>query len=265
MFTGLVRALGRLESRPGGVRITPPAGGRFTPAALRSLGALALGDSVAVDGVCLTVATLRGEGGSGGFEADVSEESLNRSSLGQRAAARQLVNLEPALRLMDRLGGHLVSGHVDGLGRILDLRRSGAAWWLEIGWREPRYGRFICEKASVAVDGISLTVADCSVSGDRFRIAVIPHTWEATTLTQRQVGDWVNLEADLLAKYSERLLAARGWGPAGAPQATPSEASPPLSSPHPAAPAATLSPMSGSVDNHQDEPLTTAWLAERGW
>jgi hypothetical protein len=94
---------------------------------------------------------------------------------------------------------------------------------------------------------------------------VIPHTWEATTLTQRQVGDWVNLEADLLAKYSERLLAARGWGPAGAPQATPSEASPPLSSPHPAAPAATLSPMSGSVDNHQDEPLTTAWLAERGW
>jgi riboflavin synthase len=265
MFTGLVRALGRLESRPGGVRITPPKGGRFPSAELQSLGALHLGDSVAVDGVCLTVASLRGEGGSGGFEADVSEETLNRSSLGQRAATRQLVNLEPALRLMDRLGGHLVSGHVDGLGRILELRRSGPAWWLEIAWQEPRYGRYICEKASVAVDGISLTVADCSKSGERFRIAVIPHTWKATTLAQRQVGDWVNLEADLLAKYSERLLAARGWTPAGDALAMPSEASPPPRSPHPSASAAAASPGAASVADHQDEPLTAAWLAERGW
>jgi riboflavin synthase len=265
MFTGLVRALGRLESRPGGVRITPAKGGRFSEAELRSLGALQLGDSVAVDGVCLTVASLRGEGGSGGFEADVSEESLNRSSLGQRAAARQLVNLEPALRLLDRLGGHLVSGHVDGLGRILELRRSGPAWWLEIAWQEPRYGRYICEKASVAVDGISLTVADCSDHGDRFRIAVIPHTWEATTLTQRQVGDWVNLEADLLAKYSERLLAARGWIPAGATEAMPSEASPFLPTPLPSPSVASAAPGSVSPAHHQDEPLTAAWLAERGW
>jgi riboflavin synthase len=255
MFTGLVRALGRLETRSGGVRITPATGGRFTPAELHSLGALSLGDSVAVDGVCLTVASLRGEGGSGGFEADVSEETLERSSLSQRAATRQLVNLEPALRLLDRLGGHLVSGHVDGLGRILDLRRSGPAWWLEIGWREPRYGRYICEKASVAVDGISLTVADCSALGDRFRIAVIPHTWETTTLAQRQVGDWVNLEADLLAKYSERLLAARGWGLPSAGQALPTEAVLPLSSPIPTPPATTS----------EDAPITAAWLAERGW
>lgn len=253
MFTGLVRALGRLETRAGGVRITPATGGRFAPPALHALGALALGDSVAVDGVCLTVAALQGEGGSGGFEADVSEETLRRSSLGQRAAARQLVNLEPALRLMDRLGGHLVSGHVDGLGRILDLRRSGQAWWLEIGWQEPRYGRYICDKASVAVDGISLTVADCSAKGERFRIAVIPHTWEATTLAQRRVGDWVNLEADLLAKYSERLLAERGWGPDGAAHAPPAEAAPPLN------------PTAAPMASVPDEPISAAWLAERGW
>jgi riboflavin synthase len=269
MFTGLVRALGRLETRPGGVRITPSTGARFAPHALQSLGALALGDSVAVDGVCLTVAALRGDGGSGGFEADVSEETLHRSSLGLRAASRQLVNLEPALRLMDRLGGHLVSGHVDGLGRILDLRRTGQAWWLEIGWQEPRYGRYICEKASVAVDGISLTVADCSAKGERFRIAVIPHTWEATTLAQRRVGDWVNLEADLLAKYSERLLADRGWGAAGAAQAPPfldgplSADPPPKAAPSKTAPPQAPAPPSGA--SIADEPISAAWLAERGW
>jgi riboflavin synthase len=243
MFTGLVRAVGRLETRPGGVRITPASGGQFPAAALESLGALALGDSVAVDGVCLTVAALRGAGGAGGFEADVSGETLHRSNLGQRAAARALVNLEPALRLLDRLGGHLVSGHVDGLGRILELSRSGPAWWLEIAWQDPRYGRYICEKASVAVDGISLTVADCTATGERFRIAVIPHTWEGTTLSQRQQGDWVNLEADLLAKYSERLLAARGLAP---------DPLPPTSTPP-------------APEGAGGAPITTAWLAERGW
>lgn len=254
MFTGLVRALGRLESCPGGVRITPATGGRFTAAAIESLGRLALGDSVAVDGVCLTVAALRGDGGSGGFQADVSEETLGRSSLGQRAATRALVNLEPALRLIDRLGGHLVSGHVDGLGRIVDLRRSGPAWWLEIAWQDPRHGRYICEKASVAVDGISLTVADCSPSGERFRIAVIPHTWQATTLAQRRLGDWVNLEADLLAKYSERLLAARGLVAAAPPSDGNGLVAP-------------MAPQGGgaATPTEAQPALTTDWLLERGW
>ncbi|MEB3200430.1 MAG: riboflavin synthase [Synechococcaceae cyanobacterium] len=233
MFTGLVQAVGRLELCAGGVRVRPPSGTGF-PAALgaEGLAAMALGDSIAVDGVCLTVAELLGDAGGGGFRADVSEETLRRSTLHRRASERALVNLEPALRLSDRLGGHLVSGHVDGQGRIVSLRAEQASWWLEIAWQEPAFGRYICEKASVAVDGISLTVADCAPAGDRFRIAVIPHTWAATTLTTRRQGDLVNLEADLLAKYTERLLAARD----------------------PAAAAAGAPP-----------PLSAGWLSEQGW
>ena len=180
--------------------------------------------------------------------------------------SRALVNLEPALRLQDRLGGHLVSGHVDGLGRILELRRGGPAWWLEIAWQEPRYGRYICEKASVAVDGISLTVAACGPSGERFRIAVIPHTWETTTLAQRRLGDWVNLEADLLAKYSERLLAARGLVPACAATHGPVAAA---GLEEPITAMARDTPAQASGDGRavgaSDQPITAAWMAERGW
>jgi riboflavin synthase len=118
------------------------------------------------------------------------------------------VNLEPALRLSDRLGGHLVSGHVDGLGLVRAIERQPASWRLELAWRQADYGRYICEKASVAVDGISLTVAGCGADGSRFWLAVIPHTWAVTTLHRLQTGDAVNLEADLLAKYTERLLAS---------------------------------------------------------
>ncbi|MEB3350961.1 MAG: riboflavin synthase [Cyanobacteriota bacterium] len=196
MFTGLVRAVGRLEAVAGGVRL------RWSPEAGAALGPIALGDSVAVDGVCLTVATLHDDG----FRADVSPETLARSDLAERAAAGRRVNLEPSLRLGDSLGGHLVSGHVDGQGQVRGIRRDGGAWRLELAWRDPGYGRFICEKASVAVDGISLTVAGCSDDGSQFWIAVIPHTWTSTTLAERRLGDAVNLEADLLARYTERLL-----------------------------------------------------------
>jgi riboflavin synthase len=220
MFTGLVQAVGRLELAAAGVGV------RTAPGAL---GPLALGDSVAVDGVCLTVAERLD--GDRGFLADVSEETLGRTTLAVRAAAGAAVNLEPALRLSDRLGGHLVSGHVDGQGVVRAIERHPASWHLEVAWRDPAYGRYVCEKASVAVDGISLTVAGCDPTGASFWIAVIPHTWAVTTLGHRRVGDAVNLEADLLAKYTERLLAA----PASAPRA----------------PAA--------------DPITPDWLARQGW
>ncbi|MCP9807841.1 riboflavin synthase [Cyanobium sp. HWJ4-Hawea] len=212
MFTGLVQATGRIEQAPSGVRLrwsADPSLAGVTPWMPQNL---ALGDSVAVDGVCLTVAECLVDG----FRADVSPETLGRSTLAAKAAAGDWVNLEPALRLADRLGGHLVSGHVDGLGQVRAIRPEANAWRLELQWQDPAYGRYICEKASVAVDGISLTVAGCEPGGSCFWIAVIPHTWGTTTLQQLRPGSWVNLEADLLAKYTERLLnagAASGSGP----------------------------------------------------
>ena len=222
MFTGLVQAVGQLQRRSGGVELLIPPGGALDPAALQ------LGDSVAVDGVCLTVT----QRSAAGFCADVSEETLARTTLAAKADRRGWVNLEPALRLADRLGGHLVSGHVDGLGTVVAVEQQPASWRLVLRWNDPAYGRYVCEKASVAVDGISLTVADCSGDGAEFWIAVIPHTWSSTTLQQLRAGDAVNLEADLLAKYTERLL---GWRQQGDTNAMPS----------------------GSI--------SAAWLAEHGW
>ena len=212
MFTGLVQSIGVIERSPQGVRLrwmAPLPGeaeGGWRPADL------ALGDSVAVDGVCLTVA----ERLEDGFRADVSPETLGRTTLSAKADGRTWVNLEPALRLADRLGGHLVSGHVDGLGVVKSITQAAGSWRLELQWRDRAYGRFICEKASVAVDGISLTVAGGEPGGVCFWIAVIPHTWATTTLQHLRPGALVNLEADLLAKYTETLLFARGSGGGGA-------------------------------------------------
>ena len=222
MFTGLVQATAQLQRRSGGVELLIPHGAALEPARLQ------LGDSVAVDGVCLTVT----QRSATGFWADVSEETLARTTLAAKADRRGWVNLEPALRLADRLGGHLVSGHVDGLGTVVAVEPQSASWRLVLRWNDPAYGRYVCEKASVAVDGVSLTVADCSRDGAEFWIAVIPHTWSSTTLQQLRPGDAVNLEADLLAKYTERLLAARQ---AGAPAPEPSA------------------------------PISAAWLTEHGW
>ena len=210
MFTGLVQAIGTAHSGAAGqlqIRWSP---GSWPSAA----GALALGDSVAVDGVCLTVAAHDAQG----FRADVSAETLGRTTLGERAARGAAVNLEPALRLADRLGGHLVSGHVDGLGAVEAIERQGESWRLALRWHDARYGRYITEKASVAVNGISLTVAGSSDDGVHFWIAVIPHTWSHTTLQQLCTGDAVNLEADLLAKYTEQLLRHRPATEAAAPE-----------------------------------------------
>jgi riboflavin synthase len=108
--------------------------------------------------------------------------------------------------LSDRLGGHLVSGHVDSIGEVVGIEALSQSWNLELRWRDAAYGRYICEKASVAVNGISLTVAGCADAGAQFWIAVIPHTWMATALRELAPGDEVNLEIDLLARYTERLL-----------------------------------------------------------
>jgi riboflavin synthase len=195
MFTGLVQAMGHLEPCPHGVWVRGD---------LQGLGALALGDSVAVDGVCLTVAESAGDGR--GFRADVSEETLSRTTLGRRAGAHELVNLESALRLSDRLGGHLVSGHVDGTGRVVGIEVLASSWQLTVAWQDPTFARYVCEKGSIALDGISLTVAGTHDGEATFSLAIIPHTWQSTTLRQRRVGDVVNLEVDLLARYTERLL-----------------------------------------------------------
>ena len=217
MFTGLVQSIGVIERSPQGVRLrwTAPSAGAAEAGWLPA--DLALGDSVAVDGVCLTVAERLGDG----FRADVSPETLGRTTLLAKAEGRGWVNLEPALRLADRLGGHLVSGHVDGLGVVKSITQVAGSWRLELQWRDRAYGRFICEKASVAVDGISLTVAGCEPGGGCFWIAVISHTWGATTLQHLRPGSLVNLEADLLAKYTETLLLAKGSaaGGSGGPQA----------------------------------------------
>ena len=196
MFTGLIQDVGNIFLQGKSLRVE----------GCESFSPLHLGDSISVDGVCLTVADFA----PNGFFADVSEETLSRTTLGRKAERNDFVNLEPALRLSDRLGGHLVSGHVDGLGEVISINKMKNSWNLGISWNDADYGRYICEKGSICIDGISLTVADCSKDGINFSIAVIPHTWTATSLQYLSIGDLVNLEADLMAKYAESLLSKKG-------------------------------------------------------
>ncbi|KGG12952.1 MULTISPECIES: riboflavin synthase [Prochlorococcus] len=192
MFTGIVQAVGKIRSQGESLLVES----EDLPFSIN------IGDSVAVDGVCLTVASCRGNG----FLADISEETLKRTTLGFKAEKNALVNLEPALRLSDRLGGHLVSGHVDGLGMVESLESLPNSWNLQINLQQNMYAKYICEKASIAVNGISLTVSQSLQDANSFAIAVIPHTWFNTSLNHLLVGDLVNLEVDLMAKYAERLL-----------------------------------------------------------
>lgn len=189
MFTGLVREIGEIARRTGaGLALTCPA----------LLPEIALGDSVAVNGVCLTARSLTADG----FEADVSRETFDRSTLGQlRTGAR--VNLEPALALGERLGGHIVQGHVDDVGTCVVLRPSGEGFDLTIAI-PAAIQRYVAVKGSIAIDGVSLTVA--GIEGDRCRVAVIPHTWQSTNLQYLRSGQRVNVEVDIFAKYVERLL-----------------------------------------------------------
>ncbi len=193
MFTGLIQDLGKIQSlerRGEGVFLTVATG--------LTLSDVKIGDSIAVDGVCLTVVRLS----SRTFTAEVSPETLNRTTLSKAAGGRP-VNLEKSLRVSDFLGGHIVSGHVDGTGEVVRVSVEGNAW--RYRFRAPQeISRYLIEKGSVAVDGISLTVAE--IEEPEFAVAVIPHTAQSTTLGMKKAGDPVNLEIDLLAKYVEKFL-----------------------------------------------------------
>ncbi len=199
MFTGLVEATGKLESRA-----ARGPGARLTIAA--PLSNLALGESVSVSGVCLTVDAVT----KTGFEADASAETLDRTTLGSlRVGAR--VNLERALTLDRRLGGHIVTGHVDGVGTLVGRSPLGEASLLTFRF-PPELGRFIAPKGSITVDGISLTVNGVRTDGpaDTFDVAIIPRTHEETSIGDVAVGGPVNLEVDVLARYVLRALESRG-------------------------------------------------------
>jgi len=196
VFTGIIETTGRVE------RVTARGGGtRLTLAVDRVLPRLALGESIAVNGACLTVTS-----GSGRrFTVDVSPETLRRTTTGSLARGDR-VNLERALRVGDRLGGHIVQGHVDGVGRLDAIHPEGE--WVLYRFRAPKpLWPYLVEKGSIAVDGVSLTVFSCR--DGRFQVALIPHTLRLTTLAERTPGDRVNLEADVLLKHIESLLRAR--------------------------------------------------------
>lgn len=193
MFTGIVEELGTIRS----VR-------RGAASAVLSIGAaevlsdLKIGDSVAVNGVCLTVTSLD----DGGFTADVMHETLGRSSLGALAPGGR-VNLERAMPANGRFGGHIVSGHIDGTGKVASVRPDDNALWYTIS-AAPELLRCIVEKGSITIDGISLTVA--AVDDTSFSVSLIPHTAAVTTLGKKRAGDTVNLETDIIGKYVEKLL-----------------------------------------------------------
>ncbi len=193
MFTGIIEELGQVQSveqRGEGVRMVIEA--RTVMEGTRE------GDSIAVNGVCLTAVDVR----AGSFSADGSRETLQRSTLG-RLRAGSVVNLERAATPSTRLGGHIVQGHVDARGRFLSATEHGGSWTVRIAY--PReMARYLVFKGSVAVEGISLTVA--GLADEHFEIAVIPKTWEVTNLSRLRPQDEVNLEADIIAKYVERIL-----------------------------------------------------------
>ncbi|MFH1067812.1 MAG: riboflavin synthase [bacterium] len=196
MFTGLVEESGRV------VELTPtPQGWRFTVECKTVHENARMGDSIANNGCCLTVVAV--EGNRLGF--DLLEETRRKTNL-RSLAPGSLVNLERSLAAHARLGGHFVSGHIDDVGRILRWEREGADYVLEVE-APSGFERYLVPKGSVALDGISLTVG--RVNGSRFNVWIIPHTYEITALCERRAGELVNLEFDLLAKYVEKIIAAR--------------------------------------------------------
>lgn len=192
MFTGLIESVGtieRVESRGSGcvLGVGTAVGAELAP-----------GDSIAVNGVCLTVTTPR----PNGFSVDVSPETLRVTTLGTFEAGR-IVNLERPLRADARLGGHFVLGHVDGVGRIRALRKDGASYWIDVEAPQ-ELARLLIAKGSIALDGISLTVAN--LDGRVFGVQIVPFTWQHTAIAFAKPGDPVNLEADVLGKYVARLM-----------------------------------------------------------
>jgi riboflavin synthase len=195
VFTGLIADVGRVRAVHAG------ADGSTLEVDTALAGELAEGDSVSVNGVCLTATRVAAQG----FCAQAMRETLRSSALGALRAG-SAVNLELALRADGRLGGHVVQGHVDGTGRVTELRDEGFSRVLQVTAIDPALLRYLVHKGAVAVDGVSLTV--CALSSERFSVSLIPETLTRTTLGQAQVGDIVNLEVDVLAKHVERLLNA---------------------------------------------------------
>ena len=189
MFTGIVEEVGRLKSLRGG---------RIEISCVTALEGVKVGDSINTNGICLTVVDF----GENFFAADVMPETLRKTSLAELSGGG-LVNLERALQIGDRLGGHIVSGHIDGVGKILSIRAEGNALLIDVA-AASHLLRQIAPKGSVALDGISLTVVDAGA--ESFSVSMIPHTREVTNFKGKRVGSPVNIETDVLAKYVERLL-----------------------------------------------------------
>ena len=208
MFTGLVQCLGSIESYSQDAFEISVVGEHYS----QITSDLAIGDSVAVDGVCLTVETILERG----FVATASPETLKRTTLGDRDSAAKYVNLETSLRMGSKIGGHFVTGHIDGIGCLVEAISTATSWEIRFGmptgmdeqWQS-NIGRYLISKGSVAVNGISLTIAECAPDSSWFTAAVIPHTYAETNLNCLQAGNLVNLESDILGKYVDRLISHR--------------------------------------------------------
>lgn len=196
MFTGIIEELGTVESF-----VATEGGAKMIVAASVVTSDSKDGDSIAVNGVCLTALEIT----PASFAADLSQETLDRSTLG-RLKSGSRVNLERAVTPTTRLGGHMVQGHVDGRGTFVSATEHGDFWTVRIGF-PPELARYLVHKGSVSVEGISLTIA--ALGDDHFDIAVIPKTWELTNLSTLRAGDAVNLEVDVIAKYVERMIGER--------------------------------------------------------
>ena len=199
MFTGLIQALGT----------TRPLGGDYwqvtcvTESSEVIVRDLAIGDSIAVDGVCLTVESVLKDG----FIATASPETLRRTTLGQEQTEQRYVNLEASLRVGSKVGGHFVMGHVDGIGKMLSVEQTATSWEMTFT-ATGAIARYIVPKGSIAVNGISLTVAEYQPETMQFKVAVIPLTYAETNLRYLSSGSWVNLEGDILGKYVEKFLSS---------------------------------------------------------
>jgi riboflavin synthase len=214
MFTGLVASLGVIESSGEDAFAVSIVGDHHSAI----ISDLTIGDSVAVDGVCLTVETILDQG----FIATASPETLAKTTLGDRVAypksnrVAEYVNLETSLRMGSKIGGHFVTGHIDGMGCLLSAVATATSWEIRFGipkgmdeqWQS-KIGRYLVSKGSIAVNGISLTIADCAPDGSWFSTAVIPHTYGSTNLSSLRSGNLVNLESDILGKYVDRLITHR--------------------------------------------------------
>lgn len=210
MFTGIIQGLGQINALSQNrvlVHLLPDTAQKILPD-------LEIGDSVAVDGVCLTAEEIASEG----FIASVSPETLQRSTLEKASQSSSYVNIESSLRAGGKIGGHFVSGHVDGIGSLVKSVITQNSWELTFSapqglteqWQQ-YLSRFLVSKGSIAVNGISLTIADCDDQGNWFKVAVIPVTYGETNLNYLKIGDWVNLEGDILGKYVEKLLGDRSY------------------------------------------------------